>query len=319
VRPFRFLAEPGDVADGKALIEAAHRAESIGYDVMVYPDHVVLPFGLVPLLTTVAAVTDRLRVSAFVVNNDLRHPALVAQDMASLDVISGGRVEVAIGGGWNVPEYEALGIPFDPIGTRIARLTEAVAVIKGSFAPGPFSFAGDFYTITNHDGLPKPIQAPRPPLFIGGGGRRLLTLAAREADIVGVAPRTLASASSPSVVRSDPRSITVAATEEKLGWVREAAGDRFADLEINAYPSGTSPILTDHARKDAADVLDGIRHRTGIEISLDDFLESPHVFIGSVDGLVTKLREQRERLRISSIMVGDLDTLAPVVERLAGT
>ena len=196
VRPFRFLAEPGDVADGKALIEAAHRAESIGYDVMVYPDHVVLPFGLVPLLTTVAAVTERLRVSAFVVNNDLRHPALVAQDMASIDVISGGRVEVAIGGGWNVPEYEALGIPFEPIGRRIDRLTEAVAVIKGCFAEGPFSFAGEHYTITNHEGLPKPVQKPRPPLFIGGGGKRLLTLAGREADIVGVAPRTLASASS---------------------------------------------------------------------------------------------------------------------------
>ena len=319
MRPFRFLAEPGDVADGKALIEAAHRAESIGYDVMVYPDHVVLPFGLVPLLTTVAAVTERLRVSAFVVNNDLRHPALVAQDMASIDVISGGRVEVAIGGGWNVPEYEALGIPFDPIGRRIDRLTEAVAVIKGCFAEGPFSFAGEHYTITNHEGLPKPVQKPRPPLFIGGGGKRLLTLAGREADIVGVAPRTLASASSRDVVRSDPRSITVAATEEKLGWIREAAGDRFDDLEINAYPSGTSPILTDHARKDGADVLDGIRNRTGIEISLDEFLESPHVFIGSVDGLVAKLQEQRERLGISSIMVGDLDTLAPVVERLAGT
>ena len=136
---------------------------------------------------------------------------------------------------------------------------------------------------------------------------------------MGVAPRTLASASSRDVVRSDPRSITVAATEEKLGWIREAAGDRFDDLEINTYPSGTSPILTDHARKDGADVLDGIRNRTGIEISLDEFLESPHVFIGSVDGLVAKLQEQRERLGISSIMVGDLDTLAPVVERLAGT
>lgn len=319
MRPFRFLAEPGDVADGKALVEAAHRAESIGYDAMVYPDHVVLPFGLVPLLTTVAAVTERLRVAAFVINNDMRHPALVAQDMASLDVISGGRVEVAIGGGWNRPEYEALGIPFKPIGTRISRLAEAVAVIKGCFGEGPFSFAGEHYTITNHDGLPKPVQKPRPPLFIGGGGRRLLTLAAREADIVGVAPRLMQSASGAGVVRSDPRSITVAATEEKLGWVREAAGDRFDSLEINAYPSGTEPILTDHARKDGADVLDGIRNRTGVEITLDEFLESPHVFIGSVDGLVAKLQQQRERLGISSIMVGDLDTLAPVVERLAGT
>ena len=198
MRPFRFLAEPGDVADGKALVEAAHRAESIGYDVMVYPDHVVLPFGLVPLLTTVAAVTERLRVAAFVINNDLRHPALVAQDMASLDVISGGRVEVAIGGGWNEPEYVALGIPFEPIGRRIGRLTEAVAVIKGCFGEGPFSFAGEHYTITNHDGLPKPVQRPMPPLFIGGGGKRVLTLAGREADIVGVAPRTLANPSGPA-------------------------------------------------------------------------------------------------------------------------
>ena len=151
---------------------------------MVYPDHVVMPFGLVPLLATVAAVTERLRVAAFVVNNDLRHPALLAQDMASLDVISGGRVEVAIGAGWNRPEYEALGIPFDPTG-RGSRLAEAVAVIKGCFADGPFSFAGEHYTITGHDGLPKPVQRPQPPLFIGGGGRRVLTLAAREADIVG--------------------------------------------------------------------------------------------------------------------------------------
>ena len=135
-----------------------------------------------------------------------------------------------------MPEYEALGIPFERIGRRIDRLTEAVAVIKGCFGEGPFSFAGEHYTITNHEGLPKPVQRPRPPLFIGGGGKRLLTLAGREADIVGVAPRTLASASSRDVVRSDPRSITVAATEEKLGWIRDAAGDRFDDLEINTYP-----------------------------------------------------------------------------------
>jgi probable F420-dependent oxidoreductase len=315
VRPFRFLAEPGDVTDGKALIEAAHRAESIGYSVMVYPDHVVIPFGLVPLLTTVAAVTDRLRVAGFVINNDMRHPALVAQDMASLDVISGGRVEVAIGAGWNRPEYEALGIPFEPNGTRVSRLAEAVAVIKGCFGEGPFSFAGEHYTITNHDGLPKPIQKPMPPLFIGGGGRRLLTLAAREADIVGLAPRALSGAD----VTRDLRSMTVAATIEKLGWVREAAGDRFDDLEFNIYPSGVPPIVTDHARKAAADVLDQLAPPAGAAITVDELLESPHMFIGSVDGLVAKLQEQRERLGISSIMVGDLDTLAPVVERLAGT
>ena len=318
VRPFRFLADPGDITDGPSLRESARRAESIGYHVLVYPDHVVVPFGFVPLLSTVAAVTDRLRVAPFVANNDLRHPALLAQDLATLDVLSGGRVEVAIGAGWNEPEYSALGIRFEPVGVRVSRLAEAVAVLKGCFADGPFSFAGEHYVITGHDGQPAPVQKPHPPLFIGGGGKRILTLAAREADIVGLAPRTLPTTDGGDIVRSDPRSITIAATEEKLGWIREAAGARAGSVEINVYPTGGPPLLTDHARKAAADVLDGIRARTGVEVDVDDYLASPHVFIGSVDGLVAKFAELRERLGISSFMVGDVDTLAPVVERLSG-
>jgi probable F420-dependent oxidoreductase len=319
MKPFRFLADPGDISDGPSLVAAARRAESIGYAVLVYADHVVIPFGFLPLLATAAAVTDRLRVAPFVVNNDLRHPALLAQDLATLDVLSGGRVEVGIGAGWNVPEYDALGIAFEPVGVRVSRLAEAVRVLKGCFGEGPFSLAGEHYTVTSHDGLPKPVQRPHPPLFIGGGGRRVLTLAGREADIVGLAPRTLGASGAASVVRSDPRTITITATEEKIGWVREAAGDRFDALELNVYPTGTGPIVTDHARKTAADLLDGIRARTGVEITVDELLESPHVFIGSVDGLVAKLTELRARLGISSFMVGDIDTLAPVVERLAGT
>lgn len=317
-RPFRFLADPGDFTDGASLAAVARRAESIGYAVLVYADHVVIPWGFLPVLATVAAATERLRVAPFVVNNDLRHPALLAQDLATLDVLSGGRVEVGIGAGWNRPEYSALGIPFDPVGVRVGRLAEAVAVLKGCFGDGAFSLAGEHYAITGHEGLPKPAQRPHPPIFIGGGGRRLLTLAGREADIVGLAPRTLPGDGA-DVVRSDPRTITIAATEEKLAWVRAAAGDRFAQLELNAYPSGGGPMVTDHARKDAADALDRIRARTGVEITVDEFLESPHVFIGSIDGLVAKLRELRDRLGISSFMVGDVDTLAPVVERLAGT
>jgi probable F420-dependent oxidoreductase len=318
MKPFRFLADPGDVSDGASLREAARRAEATGYSVLVFPDHVVVPFGFVPLLATAAAVTDRLRVAPFVANNDLRHPALLAQDLATLDVLSGGRVEVAIGAGWNRPEYDALGIAFDPVGVRVARLAEAVTVLKGCFGDGPFSFAGEHYTITNHDGLPKPVQRPRPPLFVGGGGRRILSIAGREADIVGLAHRTVVGLSG-ETLRSDPRSITVAATLEKIGWVREAAGDRFDALELNVYPTGSEPIVTDHPRKAVGDVLDGIRARTGVDLEVDDYLASPHVFIGSVSKLAAKLVELRERLGISSFMVGDIDTLAPVVERLAGT
>ena len=321
MKPFRFLADPGEVEDGPSLVAAARRAESVGYSVLVYADHVVIPFGFVPLLSTVAAVTERLRLAPFVANNDLRHPALLAQDLATLDVLSGGRVEVGIGAGWNRPEYDALGLPFEPVGVRVARLAEAVTVLKGCFADGPFSFSGDHYTLAAHDGLPKPLQRPHPPLFVGGGGRRVLTLAGREADVVGLAPRTLTTAPGGEVVRSDPRSITLAATEEKIAWIRDAAGDRFDALELNVYPAGTAtgPIVTDHARRTAADLVDGIRSRTGVEISVDELLESPHVFIGSVGGLVAKLVELRQRLGISSFMLGDIDALAPVVERLAGT
>jgi probable F420-dependent oxidoreductase len=252
-------------------------------------------------------------------NNDLRHPAVLAQELATLDRLSEGRLDVAIGAGWNGAEYAAIGLPFDPIRVRQARLAESIAVLKGCFGAEAFSFAGEHYTITEHDGQPTPIQRPHPPLFVGGGGRRVLTLAGREADIVGLAPRTLAATDGGEVVRADPRSITIAATEEKIGWIREAAGDRFDSLELNVYPTGSPPILTDHPRKEAADILDGIRARTSVEVDVDEYLASPQVFIGSVDGLVAKLTELRERLGISSFMLGDVDSLAPVVERLSGT
>jgi hypothetical protein len=186
------------------------------------------------------------------------------------------------------------------VGVRVSRLAEAVAVLKGCFGDGPFSFSGAHYTVTAHDGLPKPVQRPYPPIFIGGGGRRILTLAGREADIVGLAPRTLAAGEGPTV-RSDPRSITIAATQEKIGWIREAAGERFDRLELNCYPTGTGPILTDHARKTAADVLDGIRARTGVEVTVDEFLSRPTCSSARRGWLRPGLRE---RLGISSFHRG---------------
>ena len=164
------------------------------------------------------------------------------------------------------------------------------------------------------DGLPKPVQRPHPPILIGGGGRRLLELAAREADIVGLAPRILSTTG-----RGDPRSITLAAAEEKLGWVRAAAGDRFENLELNIYPSMSPIVVTDHARTRADDLAAQIRERTGFEIGADDLLESPHIFIGSIDGLARKLVELRERLGTSNVMLGELGELDPLVEPLAGT
>jgi len=317
MRPFRFIGIAADgIVDGRRVADTARRAESVGYSVLVLPDHLVEQLAPVPVLATVAAVTDRVRIGTFVANVDLRHPAVVAQDFASLDVLSAGRLEIGLGAGWHRPEYAAVGLAFDPVATRVSRLGEAVAVLKGCFGAGPFSFAGRHYTVTEYDGQPKPVQRPHPPLLIGGGGRATLTLAGQQADIVSLAPRPMPGR--PGEPAADPASMTAAATEEKIGWVRAAAADRFDRLALNTYPSGGPAVVTDHARAEAQARADRMRRLTGVEISVTEVLESPHVFIGSIDGLTQKCIELRERFGISSIMLDDIDTLAPIVERLSG-
>ena len=313
MKPFRFLADAFDASTTRELGERARAAEAMGATTFILPDHLVPQLAPIPYLATVAALTERLRISAFVHNNDLRHPAVLAQELATLDVLSSGRLDVAIGAGWNEPEYRAIGLPFDPIRVRQDRLAEAITVLKGCFGEDAFSFAGQHYTITHYDGYPKPVQRPYPPFLIGGGGRRTLELAAREANIVGLAPRIL------SGQRPDPHSITWAATEEKVGWVREAAGDRFDALEFNVYPSQWPIVVTDDLRGEARKVIDRMKERTGIEMTEQDIIDSPHIFIGSIKRFVEKFTELRERLGVNSFLVGSLDELGPVVERLAGT
>jgi probable F420-dependent oxidoreductase len=218
MRPFRFLAtadflaEVDEYAGFTKVASLARKAEAIGCSALVLPDHLIGQYAAMPVLAVVAAATKRLRVGTFVLNVGLRHPAVLAQDLATLDALSGGRLEIGLGAGWNKPEHDAIGIPFEPTGVRIERLTEAIAILKGCFAEGPFSFSGEHYTITGHDGVPKPAQRPHPPIFLGGGGKRLLTLAAREAQIIGLAPRLVNS----DPPRLDARSLTAAATEEKI-------------------------------------------------------------------------------------------------------
>ncbi|HUF06471.1 MAG TPA: TIGR03621 family F420-dependent LLM class oxidoreductase [Candidatus Binatia bacterium] len=312
-RPFRFLADARGIATIGQLTETARRAEATGIDVLVIPDHLIPQLAPVPAMAVITAVSDRLRVSAFVLNNDLRHPAVLAQELASLDVLSEGRLEVAIGAGWNRPEYDAIGLAFDPTPVRQARLAEAIAVLKGCFADGPFSFAGEHYTITDHDAHPKPVQRPHPPFLVGGGGRRTLTLAAREANIVGLAPRILPNGA------PDPASVTFEGTREKIGWVREAAGSRFDELELNAYPSMTGISITDAPLREAREIAERLTQRSGVAIGAEALLDSPHIFVNSVGGFVEKFRRMRDELGISSIMVGEVGEMEAVVERLAGT
>ena len=250
--------------DGPSVAEAARRADAIGlYTGLVFPDHLILHFGFVPVLTWVAraASGDRLRDSCRSwLNNDLRHPAILAQDLASLDVLRRAAAWTSRSArAGNKPEYDALGLPFDARRRPpVARLTEAVAVLKGAFGDGPFSFAGEHYTITNLDGQPKPVQRPHPPLLIGGGGKRVLTLAGREADIVGLAPRTL-TAPSGEAIRGDPtlESRSPPRRRSSAGSGRRPAtgSDQPRGDRTSTGVAGRGTLTEQARRKVAADVL----------------------------------------------------------------
>jgi probable F420-dependent oxidoreductase len=315
VTPFRFLVGARGFHDRRALIEAARAAEAVGYSDLTIHDHLTPQLAPIPVLTAVAMATERLRLCPLVLNNDLRHPAVLAQDLATIDVLSDGRLVVGIGAGWNEPEYRSIGIQFDPPGVRIDRMLEAVAVLRGLFADEPFSFEGRHYTITNLDGHPKPVQRPHPPFLIGGTRERVLRIAAREADIVGID------------LRQDRESLPDAFPERmdvRIRWIREAAGDRFERLDLSVLRLLGEIAITKTPLRVASEVARRHERGTGLTIDPRDILESPYSLIGSVPELVAKLQRNRERWGINSILVGWLDepglgAFAPVVEQLAGT
>jgi probable F420-dependent oxidoreductase len=309
-RKFRFAVIAPKCGSGKELTEQARKAEALGYSSFFVPDHFI-DHDLAPTvaLAHIAAVTDTLRVGPLVLGNDYKHPVVLAREMATLDLLSDGRLELGIGAGWMTADYEKAGIPLDRPGVRIARLAESVTVLKGLFADGPFTYAGEHYRITDLDGMPKPVQRPCPPFLIGGGGKKILTLAAREAQIVGInANLRTGSGESPETAQS----LVPAATDQKLAWLRDAAGSRFEDLEIQSLLGFV------HVTDDAAGIVQAIAGSFGV--SDDDALLAPATLVGSHDGIAELLERRRERWQMSYIVVPveATETLAPVVARLAG-
>jgi probable F420-dependent oxidoreductase len=314
-RPFRFGigVSSANTTEPRAMLERARLAESVGFSSLLISDHLLDQFAPLIALSAIAQMTSTLRLGTFVLNNDLRHPAVLAQELASLDLLSGGRLQIGIGAGWNLEEYEWMGLPFERHATRFARMSEAVHILKGLLGAGPLSFKGEYYQINQMDGRPKPRQKPHPPFLIGGGGKRMLTYAAQEAQIVGLAPRL------PAPGKPDLRSVLAEATLEKVGWVRAAAGAAFDSLELNTYPCLGPVEVTDDALAAGRARADGLYQRYGVEFGVEELLDSPHVFIGTVDQLEQKCLGLRERFCISNILLlGDVVAFAPVVERLAG-
>ncbi len=169
-RPFRFGVQASGAVDARAWADQARQAEELGYDILTMPDHFNDQLAPIPALMAAADATSRLRIGALVFDNDYRHPVVLAKELATMDLLSSGRVEIGVGAGWMISDYEAAGMPYDRPGVRVDRFEEGVAIIKGAMADGPFSFSGEHYTITNYDGKPLPVQRPHPPILIGGGG-----------------------------------------------------------------------------------------------------------------------------------------------------
>lgn len=311
MRAFRFGVMVPRAASAKEFAETARKAEAFGYSTLFVPDHFVdHPLAPIPALATAAAVTSTLRIGPLVLGNDYKHPVVLAREAATLDLLSDGRLELGIGAGWMTADYEKAGMPLDRAGTRIARLAETIAILKGLFADGAFTFEGEHYNVRDLDGEPKPVQRPHPPFIVGGGAPKILALAAREAQIVGInANLRSGDGQSPDAANSlapDP-------TDRKLQWLRDAAGDGFDDLEIQTLV-GFAMITNDRAS--IAEIM-----AKGFGVSPDEALMAPVTLVGSEEEIVDLLEARRARWRMSYHVIGHeaMDALAPVVARLAGT
>ena len=306
-RGFRFGVQVSKETTAKGWAELARRTEAAGYEVLTMPDHFTDQLAPIPALMAAASATTSLRVGALVFDNDYKHPVVLAKELATIDLLSEGRLEIGLGAGWMISDYEEAGIPYDSPKVRIDRFIEGVAVIRGAMAEGSFSFSGDHYTITNYNGQPKPVQA-RPPLLIGGGGKRVLSYAAREADIIGINGTMTAGVVGPEALST----MTAESVDEKVAIVAAAGAHRINDIEMN--------IRTFFVKvtNDRAATVDGISSMFGVSKDMID--ASPFALIGSVEECIEQLLERRERWGFGYTIVGaeNIDECAPIVAALRG-
>ena len=307
-RPFRFGIQEHRASSAKEWREKARQVEALGYSALYLPDHFGDQLAPIAALMAAADATTRLRVGSLVFDNDYRHPAVLAKEAATLDLLSDGRFDLGLGAGWMASDYQQAGMPYDSAGTRIERLEEGLQIVKGLLGGGTFSFTGKHYQIKDLEGSPLPVQKPHPPILLGGGGRRMLRLAAREADIVNVNFNLRDGRVSRNLVRSG----LAEATDEKMAWIREAAGERFGEVELSVT------VFLANITDDSKSVVEPLAAGLGSEEA--DVLEMPHFLIGTVDEVTEQLERRRERYGISYVIVpGDVaESFAPVVERLAG-
>jgi probable F420-dependent oxidoreductase len=308
VRPFRFGVQVSGANDAVEWRDLARRVEDLGYSTLFMPDH----FGgqLAPLvaLTAAADATTTLRVGSLVFDNDYRHPVVLAREVATLAVISEERVEFGLGAGWLVSDYEQAGIAFDPPSVRIERMVEGLHIMRDLWSTGECTRAGKYYTVNGACGVAMPPGTDHPPIIIGGGGRRVLTIAAQEADIIGFNP----SLAEGEVGLATAKSAIAARYRERVAWVKEAAGDRLDDLEFQVLTFAVQ-ITEDRDRfiQDAAPLF---------QLSPEEVAETPLALVGTVAQVCETLEARRQEYGFSYWVVHgeNIDDFAPVVAAMAG-
>ena len=294
------------------LTDEARSVEAAGFSTLAMADHFAIPLAPLIALQAVASATTTLRLTTTVLAHDFRHPAVLAKELATLDVLSAGRLEIGIGAGWLEDEYGQAGIPFDCPSVRIARLEEYVQIVSGLMADGPLTHAGAHFTITDLNGTPKPVQRPHPPIMIGGGSRKILRVAGRVADIVSIIPTP--SPSGGLGIR--PAELSPDKLEERIGWVRDGAGSRHEHIELSIALLGVR--ITGDPRVGADDLL---RFWSGLGFTADDILSSPCFATGTLDDICDQFIAVRERFGVSyfsAAFPGAAEVLPPIIDALRG-
>lgn len=308
-QPFRFAVQASSAPDGKAWRETARKVESLGYSTIYIPDHFGDQWGPIVAMTIAAEATETLNVGALVFDNDYRHPVVLAKEIATLDLASVGRVEFGIGAGWMKSDYDESGIVYDRPGVRIDRMVEGLSIMKQLWRDGVANLAGEHYTVTNAKGTPRPAGAASPKIVIGGGGKKVLSIAAREADIVGVNPNLAAGYVGPEVAETSKASYY----RERVRWIREAAGDRFDDLELQCL---TYLVQFTDDRRGAYENLAPL-----FGLTAEEAMEVPIALAGTAEQIAETLQQRREEYGFSYVVVHEpeMEAFGEVVSRLAGT
>lgn len=316
-RPFRFIAPaPRLTTDASAWLDDVRRAEDLGFDTMAFSEHVTGGWVMesTVAMTAAAMATSRLRILSLVLANDFRNPGLLRKAIATLDVLSGGRVELGLGTGWLQTDYDALGIPFEPPAVRVDRLTEAVEILHALDGPDPIDHDGVHYRMHGLDGLPRTIQRPRVPLLIGGGGPRILALAGRSADIAGIHPRLDAGKLRPET-SADLGTDRFAAKIEGVRAAALAAGRPAGEPELQVTAYLVRIVERNGEIRAARSSFSDLMAADPAVVA-----DSPAVLIGTPEACIEQLQGWRERLGISYWHLGsDIEAVAPIVARLAGT